>query len=498
MKDPNPIGNVPVEGSKGSRAWLSYLFWGIIANSLIWSLGVLYLKLTPPSYTSQFSLILPGSGSGVNLNLPEIGSATSSSSSPFGSPSQDPRANYQYIASDDNVIDDAAKSLSITPKEFGKPKSKLIDNTTILQFEINASSPQNARDRSYALYRALSRKLSQLRAEEMSKRDVGTQATLESAQVKLQNAQKRLSEYKAKSGLNSTDQVKDLSSNIEQLRKQKAETLAQQQQVSQRLQQLSSDLGLSVKEAANAFTLNADQLFQQNLKDYNESTAALTVLRSKWGDKHPSVVKEIAKQEAAQSALLGRAKLLLGRDISQANLARLSLSSTAGASNSRDTLFKDLVTVQADRSGIVAQNETLTQQIELLESRLNRLSQKASTLDRLHRDAQIAEAVFASTLAKLDLGKSEIFVAYPLVQLISEPSLPKDPTSPKPLFVYIGASLGSVLATLAVLLLYLRHRRQTKYQIDSLPLQVDSSPESDLVSDPSAIPPISLAKQKLP
>jgi uncharacterized protein involved in exopolysaccharide biosynthesis len=487
----------PVKGSKGSHLWLSYLFWGAIANSLIWGLGLLYLKLAPPTYTSQLALNLPGAGSGVNLSFPDIGSATSSTSSPFGSPSQDPRANYQYIANDDNVIEDAAKSLNITSKEFGRPKSKLIDNTTILQFEIVAASPQKARDRSSALYRALTRKLDRLRAEEMSKRDVGIQATLESAQKKLQDAQRRLSEYKAKSGLNSVDQVKDLSSNIEQLRKQKAEALAQQQQVSQRLQQLSSDLGLSVKEAANAFTLHADRLFQQNLNDYNESTAMLTVLRSKWGNNHPSVVKEIGKQEASQSALMKRARLLLGRNISQANLARLNMSSNSNGTG-REALFKDLVTVQAEYSGIVAQNETLAQQIVLLESRLDRLSQKASTLDRLNRDAQIAETVFASTLAKLDLGKSEIFVAYPLVQLIAEPSLPSEPTSPKPLFIYLGASLGSILVSAALLLLYLRHRRQINYQLDRLPVNVDSSPESERVSEPSAIAPVPLAKQKRP
>jgi uncharacterized protein involved in exopolysaccharide biosynthesis len=491
------IDTSPDQAAKSSRAWLSYLFWGVIANSLIWGLGLLYLKLAPPTYTSQFSLILPGAGSGVNLSLPEIGSATSSTSSPFGSPSQDPRANYQYIANDDNVIEDAARSLSITSKEFGKPKSKLIDNTTILQFEIGAASPQKAKDRSYALYRALTRKLDLLRAEEMSKRDVGTQATLASAQKKLQDAQKRLSEYKAKSGLNSVDQVKDLSSNIEQLRKQKAEALAQQQQVSHRLKQLSSDLGLSVKEAANGFTLNADRLFQQNLNDYNESTATLTVLRSKWGDNHPSVVKESAKQEAAQSALMKRARLLLGQNISQTNLARLNMSSNSNGTG-RDALFKDLVTVHAEYSGSVAQNETLAGQIVLLESRLDRLSQKASTLDRLNRDAQIAEAVFASTLAKLDLGKSEIFVAYPLVQLIAEPSLPIEPTSPKPLFVYLGAALGSVLVSVAVLLLYLRHRRQARYQIDTLSLSGGSSLESERGSESSAIAPVPLTKQKLP
>ncbi|WP_019502900.1 GumC family protein [Pseudanabaena sp. PCC 6802] len=496
MNGSTSIEPSPVKGSKGSHAGLSYLFWGIIANSIIWGFGVLYLKLAPSSYTSQFSLILPGSGSGINLTLPEIGSATSSSTSPFGSSSQDPRANYQYIANDENVIEEAARSLNITPKEFGKPKSKLIDNTTILQFDLDATSPQKARDRSYALYRALTRKVSQLRAEEMTKRDVGIQATLESAQKRLQDAQRRLSEYKAKSGLNSSDQVKDLSSNIEQLRKQKAETLAQQQQVSQRLQQLSSDLGLSVQEAANAFTLNADQLFQQNLKDYNESTATLTVLRSKWGKNHPSVVKEFAKQEAAQTALMKRARILLGRDINQANLARLNLSSNSNGTG-RDALFKELVTVQAERSGIVAQNETLTQQIELLESRLNRLSQKSLMLERLQRDAQIAEAVFASTLAKLDLGKTEIFAAYPLVQLISEPSLPDVPTSPKPLFVYLGASIGSILATTAFFLLYLRQRRQSKYQINTLSLDAASSPEPklDRGTDPAIIPPTPLSNK---
>ena len=72
------------------------------------------------------------------------------------------------------------------------------------------------------------------------------------------------------------------------------------------------------------------------------------------------------------------------------------------------------------------------------------------------RDAQIAEAVFASTLAKLDLGQADIFAAFPLVQLAVEPSLSDKPTSPKKGLVIGGSTFGSILTTVGLWVLWIR------------------------------------------
>jgi phage shock protein A len=87
--------------------------------------------------------------------------------------------------------------------------------------------------------------------------------------------------------LNSEEQIKDLTTNIEQLRRQRAEILAQQQQATTRLKELSTNLKLSAGQATDAFRLQTDQIFQQNLKNYSEASAALVVLESKFLPNHP-------------------------------------------------------------------------------------------------------------------------------------------------------------------------------------------------------------------
>ncbi len=454
ISSPEDSIDTPVASKPRFWRYARYFALGLAANAALWGLTLTYLKLAKPVYTSDWAIILPGAGAGVSVNLPEIGQASSSTSSPFGSASMDPRANYQFLVTNEAVLADAAASLNIPLKQLGKPKIKLVDNTSIMEFEVTGPTAKDAQMRSRAIYDALQNKLDRLRLEEVSKRERGIQGTLISAQEKLKLAQKKLSEYKAFSGLSSSDQVRELSSNIEQLRKQKAESYAQVRQTTNRLAQLSSDLGLTVSEAANAFLLQADQLFQQNLKDYSESSAALVVLKAKWGENHPLVVKESARQEAARSALLDRASALLGHKVSQSILQRLSVKTETGSS--RESLFRDLVAVQSEQKGASAQNEALGDQITELEARLKMLVQKQTKLDNLQRDVQIAEAVFASTLAKLDLGKSDIFISYPVTQLIAEPTLPDEKTSPKPSIVFVGAGVASLFITTGLVMLWWR------------------------------------------
>jgi uncharacterized protein involved in exopolysaccharide biosynthesis len=84
-------------------------------------------------------------------------------------------------------------------------------------------------------------------------------------------------------------------------------------------------------------------------------------------------------------------------------------------------------------------------------------------LDALKRDLQIAEAVFSSTLARLDIGRSNASGSYPLLQLLAEPSLPEAPSSPPPQLVLLGATLGSLFLTMGLVLLWRRQQRQTSW-----------------------------------
>lgn len=432
--------------------WNRYFLPLLLTNAFIWISAILYLLLARPLYTSKWALILPNQGSATNLNLPEVGQATSSSGPGVSGSTYDTRANYEYIFTSDHVISEAARLSNISPKRFGKPRIKLIDNTTMIQFEVTGQSPQDAQRKSHALYLAAQSRLNELRATELKERGIPAESILLSAKLKLQEAQQKLTYYKLSSGLSSADQVRDLAGNIEQLRRQRAEVLASERSASRRLAQLSASLGLSPSQAADAFQLQVDQVFQQHLKDYSEATTSLRLLTGKFGQRNPRVLRESNKREYALKNLLLRSKQLLAKDLPLLAVSKLALS-TVASNSGRDLLLQNLVNVQADQRALDGQASALEAQIMSLEKRLRGIAKPLSTLESLLLNEQIAQAVFASTLAQLDLGQGDLFSAYPLIQMAVEPTLPTEQSAPKTRFVLVGALIGSTLVTLGFLLL---------------------------------------------
>lgn len=445
--------------TKSQGRWLFYVFLGIVTNSAMWGLALLYLKVTPPIYKSNWALTLPGTASSTSVNLPEVGTASSQAVSPYAIQSQDPRENYKFILTSQPVQKAAATQINVSPEEFGEPRIKIIDNTSLISIELSANSPEEAQKKSWALYKAFKARLNELRAQESAQREAGVQVVLSEAYKKLEISRKRLSHYQVQSGLSSNTQIEQLSVQIEDLRRKRAEILAQQQQSSTRISQLSKNLNLTVSQAKDILTLKADQLFQQHLKDYIDANAKLNALISKYLPEHPTVVQQRGLRDSAKIALLTRGESLLGRPLDGSAMAQLNVGGSNLSGSERESFLQTLITAQVGQRELEAQARELDRQIALLEVRLKTMSQYWSNLEALRRDLQISETVFSSTAASLDLGKSNIFGSYPEVQLLTEPSLPKSPSSPKKKLVVLGAGVCSLLWTSGLVLLGWRARR---------------------------------------
>ncbi len=441
--------------------WGRYALTSLSANALIWGIALGYVHFAPTKYICEWSLILPGAGAGASLNIANIGSVDSAASSPFGGNSViDPRSNYKAIAESYNVLAKASKSLKLSVSQFGKPRIKIVDQTSVLEFSIEASTPEQARRKALALNTALADRIDSLRINEVHLRQKGFGNAIASAKERLDKAQKRLLAYKAQAGIVSTDQLKSLVTVVDDLRKSRIELLGQQARSDNRLGQLTKNLGLTSQQAAGAFMLQGDPIFQQYLKDYSEATATLVVERSKWGDNHPQVIKEIARQSAAYTALLKRASALMGKAMDEVTLQKLNLSSIGASGTNRAALFQDLVASQAEATGIGGQVTEMTQQLGGIEDRLKDLAKKEFVLEGLQRELQVTEAIFSSTLAKIDVGQTDVFASYPLVQTLLEPGLPDAPSSPKKNFVLLGALLASTLVTTGLTLLWIRKKKE--------------------------------------
>ena len=443
-------------------SWIPFLLLGLGINAAMLGSAFLYLRSKAPTYTSSWTLSLPGTVTNTRLNLPNSGTASSEAISPYANATQDPRENYKFIATSESVQKLAAKQLKISPPEFGQPRIKIVNNTTLMNFELSGRSPEEAQKKSWAFYNAFQARLNELRTQEVAQRKTEMQGPLTEAQKKLEVAQKRLSEYQLHSGLTSTTQLEQLSNNIEQLRRQRAEIAAQQQQITARSRELSTTLDVTAPQAADAFVLKADQLFQQYLKEYNATKANLVLLNNKFLSDHPAVVREQSKLNAVQAALQARSLSLLGRPTDLISLTQLNTGSGEQNGTPRETLFQELIKTQAEQRGFEANAREVDRQIAQLEKRLKALSTSGTTLESLKRDMQIAEAVFSSTLAKSDLGKSKLLGSYPEVQLLAEPSFPSSPSSPKKNLVWLGAAFGSLLTDTGLALLWLHKRRATK------------------------------------
>ncbi|MDJ0742882.1 MAG: response regulator [Xenococcaceae cyanobacterium MO_167.B27] len=450
----HPISSKPKQPEQ-SVPKTPYVLLGVVLNCLVWVLIIVYWKITPPKYTSEWGMKILETGTGVQLNLPSIGRASSDSSSAGGR--KEARIDYVYIANDSTVTEEAAEKMGISPGDFGKPEITSSDDGNIISLTIEGDTPTQAQQKAYTFNEVFNQRIESLRQGEIKRQEKQTQTTLEKARENLDEAQKKLSSYQASSSLSSEEQIKQLASNLEQLRLQQAELSAQEEGLNNLSQQLGRELELSSNEATSAYKLLEDNVYQEQLQQYAKAKTELANLLSRFTPQNPSVINKQAELEETTTALQQRAAFLLNRSVSRTELERITyLTLDPKVKTVRQDVFKDLITNQGNRQKLEAQIRELKNQMEELEGRQRDLAQKKLNMDSLQRDLQVAEAIFATTLAKLDLGKEHVYSLYPPIQLIKEPSLPKEehPTSPNVRLLLLAGMAGSFLVSTGLVLLW--------------------------------------------
>ncbi|WP_258406196.1 exopolysaccharide biosynthesis protein [Shewanella aegiceratis] len=442
-----------VTGSKmplNRRRWV-YIKTALGALALIWGLVGLFLLLAPPRYVSKWTLILPGAGAGAQVSLDSIGHASSSSSSPYLSSAIDPRENYKALASSEVLLAAAASSLSLAPGELGKPKLKLPNQTGLMEFSLVSRDAESAQQKAWAHYHALQRLLETLREDEISQRENGIKLGIEGFAQKVSLSQQKILAFQSEIGLVSLDQFKELALTIERLRHKRVTMVAKQQGMLASRGQLQAHLVLSPEQAADLLKLKNDQLFQQLLVLYTDATTMLAKFGGQYGNKHPQVVTQRHQQQTLFASLQRRCQHLLGyRD------DELMLKLSADDLDSRAQLMQQLLNLSTEVQGLTQEIATLDEQIANWNDRLAHSNDDAAKLEDLHREHQLATAVFTSALAKMDVGKADIYSAYPLVQLLAAPSLPLKQDPMHKLLALIGGALSSLMAIGGLAVLWIR------------------------------------------
>lgn len=436
---------------RNQRRGPRYVMTTTIALACLWLPAMAYLALAEPSYTSKWTLILPGKGAGSSINLADIGQASTIAASPYGSPSISPQVNYKELITSDGVIQAAADKLGMTPREFGKPRIKLVDQTSLIYLSLAGSEPDTARAKARALNESLLELLDRLRNDEIQRRETGFDNMLQGFREKLDRARNALLEYQSQSDIVATGQFDQLTLSIEQLYLERAKVKADLEEARGQVRQLAANLGLTAQQAGDALVLQNDPLFQNGQQEHSAARLLLNGYANKWGDQHPEVRKEQARLAAARRTMRERIDTLIGGH----NPELIELLQLEGDST-RNALFENLINLDARRTGLEDKFSELHRLIVEMQAKLNELTGNAARLDDLKRDHQVAEAVFSSALARVDTGKSDIYVSYPLVQLLDTPTLPDKPTSPNTLLVIAGALAGSLFVIAGLVLMWIR------------------------------------------
>lgn len=417
----------------------------------VWTATGAYLLLAPRSYTSHFTLILPGSGVGSTLNVESIGQAQSSAASAFSSTTLSPTENYKRLLLADITLRHTARSLRENEDAFPGPKVELIDQTNLIEIDIAGGSPQQAHRRAIALRQAFLSQLERLRADEAAKREASDTRHLQELEAKVRETEQKLLAFQAAHGMVSVEQFNNRISAIDTLREREREVRTTLRQQNAETSRYASALNAGTSLGNNTLRLRSDPMFQRLVERYAALDADAEQKAATLGEGHGDLAQAQAERDSLRSALARRGQELTG--MGEAQLMRMV---DLSVSDGRSSLIEGMISSDVRRAGTNAALREIRGDLAQQQGRAGHLVTQAAKLADLTRDHRIAEAVFSSALARVDTNKQDPFASYPLVQTLEEPSIPRAPSSPSFLIAIAGAIAASLLIIMGFALTWLR------------------------------------------
>ncbi|SMR72723.1 Uncharacterized protein involved in exopolysaccharide biosynthesis [Aliiroseovarius halocynthiae] len=454
---PRPLFNWRIDfkriflgGSLGDLGRLPrYTAFALLGLTLIWAPITGYLKTTPLVFKSTVSLILPGSGASASMNLNGIGQATSYANSAFASNSVSPTETYKRLIGADRILNAAAISIGETRRDFGRPRISLVDQTGLIHLEMTGGSPEQSQARAEALLEAFFVELDALRSDELSTREDGGRGAINDYRSSIAQTRDKIEALQASSGLFSVDQYDVLLDNASALEVDLTVLAGTLSDRTQSVRALEVALGLNAALAAASLKAFADPDYVALCKERSVQAALLAELTSRFGPQHPRAQSTQRAYDAVSLAAKARAEEITG-------MGGQALRALDFAQNgARADLLARLVRLEAERAGVQQKYDTLSAELAGQHAELTRLADSAARLQDLQRDFSVAEAIFASAIARAQSGKSDPYASYPLVQVLENPSRPEKPSSPNrklalaagvaaSLFLFFGLMLGWV------------------------------------------------------
>ncbi|HBR38325.1 MAG TPA: hypothetical protein DD939_13630 [Sulfitobacter pontiacus] len=427
-----------------------YLAFALIGGTLIWAPITGYLRTAPLSFKSGTSLILPGSGASASMNLNGIGQASSYANSAFSSNSVSPTETYKRLIGADRILEAAARSMGLSRAEFGKPRIDLVDQTSLIHLEITGGTAEDAQARGDALLGAFFAELDALRTDEQATREDSGLAAIADYRNSVAATRADIATLQQETGLISADQYDAIVDATRLLDARVQDLAATLEEKAQSVNALQASLGIPAGAAAATLKLFADAEYIALMDEVAVHAADLAKARAQFGGGHPKVQSARSAHAAASAAALRQAGAVTGLDGRQ--LETLDLA-PAGA---RAELLAQLVRMDAERIGATQEHATLAARLATEKARQQNLAAAAARLQDLQRDFSVAEAVFATAIARTQSTKADVYASYPLVQVLENPSLPDRPSSPNRKLAIAAGGAATMMQLFGMLLGWMR------------------------------------------
>ena len=423
----------------------------VLASAGLWTPIVAYLRLTPPTYTSDVSLILPGSGAQASVNLAELGQASSSAASAFSSTRVSPTQTYKRLIAANRTLERAASQLKLERGALGSPRIKLVDETSLIHFSMRGPTPEEAQIRANAILAVFLEELDVLRKDELDHREQAARVAITDYEKAVDKLRKNIAQVQRESGLVSFDHYKDIVAERDDLASRVEEARSELRSADASMLALTRLLGIDANMAALNLRLLADPEVQELSQTLAEQNASLAEAQGRFGARHPVVTSAWHALAGTKEQLFARGQFIAGPEVVLTS-AKLDLAPNP----QRSALLADLVGMAAQCESKSNALETIEEQLAAVNDRIDGLAPLAARLDDLSRDYQVAEAVFASALARVDTSKAEVYASYPLVQVLADASLPDRAMSPRPKIAIAAGGVATLMVLFALALAWVR------------------------------------------
>ena len=139
-----------------------------------------------------------------------------------------------------------------------------------------------------------------------------------------------------------------------------------------------------------------------------------------------------------------RAENILGSPFKLDNIGFLP-----GAIEANVPIISDYLQLAAEAQGLEQQVGQIQNSIDTQSEQLQTLTSLRSKLEGLEREQEVANTIYASVLARVDLENVDRFSVYPVTQLLSPAEAPTKKENLKQLLLLAAALAGTLLVLLA-------------------------------------------------